>query len=94
MKKQEMAKYVSRQYDWSNMDELYKAYNTCSAEKWKAWEHCKELCHKYDGWGLKVLGANTYQFSAGFLFNDDIGEVKIMKITASGHRAYDYIGEE
>jgi len=92
MKSQEKDKTVSQQYRWSDKDELYKAYGRCSAEKMKAWEHCKELCKEYEGWGLKILGANCYQFSAGFLFTEEMtGEVKVMKITKSGHTAYDYI---
>ena len=83
---------VSSQYKLSDKDELYKAYGRCSAEKMRAWEHCKKLCHDYNGWGLKVLGANCYQFSAGFLFTDEeTGVRRIMKITKSGHTAYDYI---
>lgn len=92
MKKQEMVEYVSRQYRLSNMDELYKAYGRCSAAKMRAWENCKKLCKEYNGWGLKVLGVGSWQFSAGFLFADEeTGAVKVMKITKSGHIAYDYI---
>lgn len=92
MKKQEMAEYVSRQYDNSKEDELYKAYGRCSQAKRNAWEHCKALCREYNGTGLKVLGHNCHFFSAGFLFTDEeTGVEKIMKITASGHEAYDYI---
>ena len=94
MKKQEMAEYVSRQYRVSNMDELYKAYGRASQAKWNAWENCKRLCHEYNGWGLKVIGKNCHFFSAGFLFTDEeTGVVRIMKITAYGHEAYDYIQE-
>lgn len=92
MKKWEMAEYVSGQYRLSNMDELYKAYERASQAKWNAWENCKRLCREYDGWGLKVIGKNCHFFSAGFLFTDEeTGVVRIMKITAYGHEAYDYI---
>lgn len=92
MKKQEMAEYVSKQYRRSSMDELYKAYGKCSYAKQQAWENCKRLCHEYGGWGLKVIGKNCHFFSAGFLFTDEeTGVVRIMKITAYGHEAYDYI---
>ena len=92
MANQDKDREVSRQYDRSNMDELYKAYGRCSYAKQQAWEHCKALCKRYDGWGLKVLGHNCYHFSAGFLFIDEEdGAVKVMKITAWGHEAYDYL---
>lgn len=83
---------VSRQYDCSRMYELRDAYGRWSYAKQKAWEHCKDLCYEYHGRGLKILGANSSFFSAGFLFTDEeTGAEKVMKITASGHEAYDYL---
>ena len=80
MKKQEMAEYISRQYDRSRMYELWDAYRRCSQAKRNAWEHCKALCYEYGGHGLKILGHNCHFFSAGFLFTDEeTGVEKVMK---------------
>lgn len=67
----------------STMDELYKAYGSASAAKWRAWEHCKETCAVLGGRGLRVIGANAYMFSAGFVFEKD-GVEKFCYITPSG----------
>ena len=62
------------------MDELYKAYDSASAAKWRAWEHCKETCYVLRGWGLRVITYNTYMFTAGFMFKED-GVEKFCYIT-------------
>lgn len=50
----------------SNGDSLYYVYKTCSAEKWRAYEYCKELMLKYEGRNGKVLSGNTFTFSYAF----------------------------
>lgn len=67
-------------YHRSYMYDLWDAYGRFSPAKSEAWEYCKRLCKKHDGYGLKVIGANTSQFSAGFLFMKD-GKEMFMYIT-------------
>ncbi len=54
---------------WKNStyDSLWTAYENPSDNKVKAWEYCKELCSKYNGKNLKVIGRGTYAFNAGFI---------------------------
>ena len=46
----------------------------------------EELCKKHDGKELKILGANTNFFSAGFLFTDEEGNECLMYITHTNDR--------
>lgn len=50
---------------------LRDAYGRYSRAKEEAWDYCKELMHKFDGYGLKVIGHNCHTFSAGFMFEWD-----------------------
>ena len=76
---------ILRNYNWSDKSNLYMAYGRFSQRKAKAWEHCEELCRSKNGWGLKVIGANSSFFSAGFMFEED-GIRKLMYITHACER--------
>jgi hypothetical protein len=58
-------------YRRSAMYSLYDAYGTHSLAKEEAWRYCKELMKEHNGYGLKVITANGYQFTAGFMFEED-----------------------
>lgn len=60
--------------------ELYDVYGRCSSAKMKAWDYCKELMYKFNGYGLKIISANGYQFTAGFMFEED-GKTMFMYIS-------------
>ena len=62
--------------------ELYDVYGRCSSVKMKAWDYCKELMYKFSGYGLKIISANGYQFTAGFMFEED-GKEMFMYISKS-----------
>jgi hypothetical protein len=47
-----------------------------------------------DGWGYKILGANTCAFSCAYLRqNAEHGQVEIVYHTAQNKKVFDYIGE-
>lgn len=77
---------IVKAYEESSVYHLHEAYGRFSAEKARAWKYCEELKEKYNGRGLKVLGANTSFFSAGFLFADEDGNECLMYITHGGNR--------
>lgn len=71
---------------WLNNDykavTLYEAYGRPSYAKERAWEYCERLCEKHDGYGLVVMSANTFRFSAGFEYIDkETGAVSFMYIS-------------
>lgn len=66
--------------DKRNLNDAYASYST---KKAAAWEYCKELCKEKNGRCLKVIGANSNFFSAGFLYEED-GFEKLMYITHGG----------
>ena len=73
-------------YEWSDKYSLYRAYRSFSGKKAEAWEHCESLCREKEGTGLKVIGANSSFFTAGFLFDDG---KKLMYITKWDERVID-----
>lgn len=75
-------------YLMSDKHSLYDAYGRFSNAKAEAWRYCEELKNKYNGEGLKVIGANSSFFSAGFLFEED-GKQKLMYITHGGNYKID-----
>ena len=58
-------------YKRSTKYSLYDAYGRFSKEKAEAWQYCEDLMKEYDGYGLKVISHNGYQFTAGFMFEWD-----------------------
>ncbi|MBQ1296758.1 MAG: hypothetical protein IIY21_22125 [Clostridiales bacterium] len=75
-------------YEWSDKGSLYGAYRSFSQRKAEAWEYCERLYKEKGGHGLKVIGANSSFFSAGFMFEED-GRKKLMYITKGDDRVID-----
>ena len=74
----------------STDNSLFDAYDNVSKAKWKAWEHCEAVCKEHDGWDLKVISHNSFQFTAGFEFeNPKTGAVSLYIITKSDEFAFE-----
>lgn len=74
----------------STDNSLFDAYDNVSKAKWKAWEHCEAVCKEHDGWDLKVISHNSFQFTAGFEFeNPSTGAVSLYIITKSDEFAFE-----
>ena len=56
------------QYAKSQMKNIWQAYENPSYNKEKAWHYCEEMCYLHNGYDLKVISKNTFQFTAGFKF--------------------------
>lgn len=72
-------------------DDIFDAYDKPSRDKILAWEYCKNLCERLNGWNLIISSKNTYQFSAVFEFVDyETGVLSVAYIT----RDYDSFAEQ
>ena len=79
-------------YERSDKTELYHAYHSVSARKMQAWEDCKKIYAEHETRisELRILGANSFQFSAGFEFTDpENGQIRFCYITKSGVEEWD-----
>ena len=65
---------------------LRHAYANFSYNKEKAFNYCVDLCEKYNGYNLKIIGFNTCTFSVGFYFTDENGKQNFAYITKSYDR--------
>lgn len=72
-----------RAYHRSGMYSLSDAYGSYSSAKASAWRYCERLMDEKSGWGLKVITAPTHQFTAGFEFCGEEGQLMFMYITKS-----------
>ncbi len=77
---------IVRSYNNSTARNLYDVYGTFSAAKIPAFDYCRSLCYKSGGRDLRILSANTFQFTAAFRFEMS-GEPYLMYITKSCDRA-------
>ena len=66
----------------SNDTELRHVYGRPSFRKEDAWDFCKMLCGEYNGSNLRIISHNGFQFTAGFIYEEE-GEKKFMYITKS-----------
>lgn len=67
-------------YQNSTSYSLRDKYGSYSKEKEDAWKYCENLMAQFDGWGLKVISANGWMFTAGFMFEED-GKTMFMYIS-------------
>ena len=66
----------------SRYTDLRSAYGRYSKDKADAWDYCMKLCSEKNGEGLKVISANSWRFTAGFVYPDaETGELMFMYIT-------------
>ena len=65
----EKAQYAYSNRQWTYTD-IFQAYNKPSANKVRAWEHCKKLCEELNGNSLIITGRSSHFFSACFKFQD------------------------
>lgn len=68
-------------YQKSGCSNLYGLYNSFSYAKARAWTYCEDLCHKFNGYDLKAISGNTFNFSAGFVFQNEQGQEVFCYIT-------------
>jgi hypothetical protein len=68
-------------YNRSGMYSLDDAYGSYSKDKRDAWHYCERLMDEYSGYGLKVISANGWMFTAGFMFCGEEGQLMFMYIT-------------
>ena len=92
MKRQTIAKNAINSYvhyfKGRTLDDVYKSY---SAAKQNAYDYCKRLQDKYNGYDFRIISANTFIFTAGFKFVDvETGVIKFMYITPSYDTIVDY----
>ena len=77
-------KYAYRRWQNSSDTELYHVYDSFSQAKANAFEYCRRLEAEFHGTGLRIVGHNSMQFTAGFTGVDpETGEVMFMYITKS-----------
>lgn len=65
---QTIARSHYNEYNYSHAYDLFDVYESCSRNKFRAMEYCKDLCNKMNGYGLKILSHNSHQFTVGFEF--------------------------
>lgn len=61
------AKYYIRAYERATAQTLDDVYKTYSRDKKQAYNFCVQECIDNLGTNLKILSANTFVFTAGFL---------------------------
>ena len=78
---------ICKRYAESNKTSLWYAYEKASSKKQEAWEYCQQLCKERNGKGLKIIGANSYNFSAGFIYEEPKDVRHLMYITKEDDRS-------
>lgn len=57
---------------WKSTDtQLWHVYGRWSTAKERAFKECERIMRERDGYGLRIIGANTSFFSVGFRTKDD-----------------------
>lgn len=77
------------QYLKSNMHSIFEAYENPSYNKQTAWTYCQKLCKEFNGYNLKIISKNSFQFTAGFEFVNNSGIFCFCLITRGSDRYYE-----
>lgn len=86
-----MAKANIQKYESSTARTLKDVYKSFSEAKRYAYDYCVELMKQYNGFNFRIISANTFIFTVGFLFADpETGVVKFMYITPTHETVVDY----
>ena len=60
-----------KQWQNSNKTELWQVYDNCSCYKHRAMENIKRYMATVDGYGLRILGHNSMQFTCAYIATID-----------------------
>lgn len=80
---------VQESYEKSQISNIWQAYKQPSHNKQTAFAFCLQLMRKYNGYGMKILGYNSYIFSAAFRFEDENGVDCLAYITPIQDRFFE-----
>lgn len=58
-------------YNRAFMTSIWQAYKKPSYNKQKAFAYIEECCNVLNGYGLKIVNKNTFNFTAAFLYEKD-----------------------
>lgn len=61
---------VYNRYIWSDDTQLRDVYGRYSDKKARAYEYCRNLMLKYNGYNFYIISYNTFMFTCGFMFHD------------------------
>ena len=83
---------ILNSYEKSTAYSLQDVYANYSVYKARAEKEIKQEMIDNGGWGYKILGANSCQFSCAYLMTDKkSGVVQIVYHTASNRKVFDYL---
>jgi hypothetical protein len=87
-------KQIIDNYNKSTNYSLDDVYDNYSVFKARAERQILNEMASTNGWGYKILGANTCSFSCAYLKQNEIdGQIEIVYHTAQNKKVFDYIGE-
>lgn len=79
------ANAIYKRFYNSTIYSVLGAYKTgCSRLKQDAEINIKREMLERNGWSYKIIGANGFSFSCGYLYNDDAGNIILAYHTKSG----------
>lgn len=71
----------------SNLYTLRDCYNNYSYAKERAYQYCRDLCDKYNGYDFSIIGYNCMNFSVGFYYkNENDNTIRFVYITKNYDR--------
>ena len=94
MKAKEKAFYARYKSTSGDVCELWQVYSNPSYYKVRAYDYCREIYYKLNGYGFKITSANTSFFSIGFLYDtidEETGEIITHCHYRTGRNVYDFI---
>lgn len=78
-------KGIVESYKKATADTLREVYGSWSNDKENAYKKCKALCSEMNGERFRIISANGWKFTAGFMFKDENGKANLMYISKSGN---------
>jgi hypothetical protein len=89
-KQQQIISNYNKSTNYS-LDDVYSNYSVFKA---RAERDILNEMASVDGWGYKILGANSCAFSCAYLRqNAENGQIEIVYHTSQNKKVFDYIGE-
>ena len=83
---------IINNYNRATAYSLNDVYANYSAFKARAEKQILSEMESVNGWGYKILGANSCTFSCAYLKQNEInGQIEIVYHTAQNKRVFDYV---
>ena len=74
---------ISQKYNASTIHNIYEIYQKNDSNKLNKWITARRIMDSLEGWGLRIIDYNKFNYSCAFVYEDHTKKLKLYYFTLS-----------